>query len=129
MPIIHDFKCTSCNWFANDEPYEINVCPICGNTAYKYFGNWQTIQVDPRHDERLDSKGNVRQFGALEDPLALANMGLGSGQLASYCKVSEEKQIEFRERLIKDGDSGKLRKDVLEAYNDATGKKFEVQRD
>ncbi len=130
MPAINDYKCIQCNLVHTDLLYEPTSCYSCGAHAFEvFFGNWSTIEFDARKGERLDAHGAVRQFGVLDDPLARSQLGLTSDpQLASYARVPAEQAEELRGRLMKDGDSGKLRKDVLEAYSKATGK-YEVQRD
>ena len=130
MPAINDYRCSACNFVHEDLLYEPLTCISCGERAFEvFFGNWNTIEFDARKDEKTDSKGAIKQFGVMDDPLCRANLGLTSDpQLASYARVPSEKAEELRGRLMKDGDSGKLRKDVLEAYSKATGK-YEVQRD
>ena len=127
MPANHDYICPVCFERENDMLSK-PLCPQCNLPMEITFENWTTIQTDARHDERLDANGAVRAFSALDDPIASAQLGINP-KLKQYCKTSPEEQVELQQRIVKDGDSPKLRRELLNKYNDRTGKKFEVSTD
>lgn len=126
MPVLHDYKCTQCVHQEPDSISEIITCPICGGTMIRYYGNWRTVEFDARKDSRTDAKGYIKQFSAMDDPLCMANMGLAEGRLTEFSKVAPDKQKEFQEKLKLDGDSPKLRREVLREYNKAVGGKYDL---
>ena len=126
---INDYRCADCGFEEYDLIADPKNCAMCDGLMYVNFSYWKGLEIDPRHDERLDSKGFVKKFGLLDDPLASAQLGMGDPKLQSYNRLSEEEQKVYKERLILDGDSPKLRKDVLKAYNKNIGSKYEVQED
>ena len=126
MPALHDYVCSKCQYRENDRIAGL-VCPHCETEMQITFDGWKSMEIDPRHDERCDSKGFVKRFSVKDDPLCLANIGLGSPQLQSYNKLSEDEQKVFQERLIANGDSPKLRREILAKYNEKVGTKYELQ--
>lgn len=123
---LHDYVCNPCGTAENDFVFRPN-CPVCGQAMEITYANWRTFDFDARKDERTDTNGAVKQFGALDDPLCLAQMGLGSDSLRSYQRTTPDEAKEFAERLQRDGDSRKLRKDILRTYTRNTGSKVEVE--
>lgn len=131
MPI-NDYQCNvkSCRYIDKDRLYKSDKCPNCDGegTFEVFFGDWKKLEFNPYSaNDRHDSKGFIRKFSSLDDPLCQANMGMGSKQLQSYNKMTEEESKSFRERLIKDGDSPKLRREILAKYNEKVGNKYELQ--
>jgi len=126
---INDYRCVDCGHVEQDLLSNPEVCPICDSCMSVFFGNWNNIEIDPRHDERQDSKGFVKRFSCADDPLVMSQLGLGDSKLQSFNRMKPEQQKEYQDRFIKDGDSPKLRKEILKAYVKNTGKKIEVQED
>jgi hypothetical protein len=91
------------------------------------FQNWKKLEFDARVDERTDARGFVKKFSALDDPLCAAQLGMGTQQLQSYNKMTPEESTEFRQKLIANGDSPKLRREILAKYNEKVGNKYELQ--
>ncbi len=127
MPRINDYKCTSCGYIDCDRIEKPDSCPSCSGSMEVTFENWSKIEFDARKDERTDAKGFVKKFSALDDPLCAAQLGMGDSRLQSYNKLSEEESTEFRQRLIAEGDSPKLRRQILAKYNEKVGNKYELQ--
>lgn len=129
MPAINDYRCVECEYIDRDRLEKATHCPNCDaeNSFEVTFINWRGIEVDTRHDERCDSHGNIKQFGVLDCPLSSAQLGLGDAKLQSFKRISDEQSRELREKLMKDGDSRKLRREVLNKYNEETGKKMQME--
>ena len=123
---INDFKCVRCAFIEENMLAKPDCCPLCGEKMEVTFEKWDRLEVDPRKDERTDSKGFVKAFSALDDPICAAQLGLGDSKLQSYCKLDSDEQKEFQGRLTKDGDSPKLRRDILRKYNSKIGNKYEM---
>lgn len=123
---LNDYECKSCGTVEKDYIYK-PTCQTCGQEMQVTFAYWNSLEFDARKDERTDANGAVKQFGALDDPLCLAQMGLGSDGLRSYQRTTPDEAKEFAERLQRDGDSRKLRKDILRTYTRNTGSKVEVE--
>ena len=126
MPAINDYRCTGCNNILENLIENPLTCPCCGATMVVYYGNWRTVEFDARKDERTDAKGCIKAFSCKDDPLVLANMGLAEGRLTEFAKVPVEKQKEFQEKMLIEGDSPKLRREVLREYNKAVGGKYDL---
>jgi hypothetical protein len=123
---LNDYICKTCDLLEENYIYKPS-CPKCGQEMEVTFQNWHSLEFNARKGERTDATGAVQEFGALDDPLCMAQMGLGSEQLKSYQRTTPEQATEFVERLQKDGDSRKLRKDILRAYTKNTGSSVEVE--
>lgn len=126
---INDYKCIDCGHVEQDMLENPEICPVCDAKMEVFFGNWTGIEMDARHDERCDGKGFVKRFSCADDPLVMAQLGFGDSKLQSYNRMRPEQQKEYQDRFIKDGDSPKLRKEILKTYVKNTGKKVEVQED
>lgn len=127
MPIINDYCCVQCNWRQENMIENPLTCQVCGSVMRVDFSGWKTVEFDARKDEKTDAKGAIKAFGLLDDPLASAQLGLGDSSLQSFKKIDDNTAQEFKERLLTDGDSPKLRRKVLRAYNEAVGNKYQLE--
>jgi hypothetical protein len=129
MPI-NDYKCTnkSCAFIEHDMIERPDACLNCGSEMEVTFENWNKLEFNPySSNDRVDSKGFVRRFSASDDPLCLAQLGIGDSQLQEYNKMTPEESAEFRGKMIAEGDSPKLRRQILAKYNEKVGNKYELQ--
>jgi hypothetical protein len=87
------------------------------------FSFWTTINgLDggTARDSLVDSKGFRKQYNATEDPVCMAEVG---GHDSHGIKTFTPEQSEYyRGRLIKDGDSPKLRREILRERAKNVGK-------
>jgi len=116
---LNDYRCT-CGHIEQDCIEHPTTCP-CGEPRYSvYFGLWRTVAY--HGSSTTDAQGRRKAFKATEDPLVMANLGLSSDPASAGVRVTSDDQAkEFRERLARDGDSVKLRSDVLEVVKAAKG--------
>jgi hypothetical protein len=129
----HDLKCTNCNMVERDVYVDRNsivnggvddLCPHCNTHGRSiYFGNWEDIQVfnDGMGGmfgyQRTDKKGRVREFGVMDDTLSKIQLGMYTRPTDKGLKnFTDDQTAAFREKLASQGDSGKLRKEIIEQY-------------
>lgn len=116
--LLHDFKCTHCGVIEKDiivTRGEKVRCVKCFEFMEVYYGFWSDLALTNHGDlnsSRLDKDGYIRKFGVLDDKYAAAQLGLAE-QGRGLKKFSDEEAAEWRTRLAVEGDSDKLRKDVL----------------
>ena len=128
MPI-NDYKCVnpSCSFIERDMLSKPDRCLNCDSEMEVTFEHWTGMEFDARSDMRTDAKGFVKKFSACDDPLVMAQLGMGDKQLQTYNKFTPEESTEYRQRLIAVGDSPKLRRKILAKYNEKVGNKYELQ--
>ena len=114
MPL-HDYLCLSCEHVMENEFEAPTKCSKCGADDLEItFQNWKMF--NRRRDVKsandlVDDLGNRRAFKASEDPTVRIEMGLqASNGLQTF---SPEQAAEYRERLMRDGDTPTLRRKVL----------------
>ena len=130
MPVINDYKCYCCGYLDRDRVEKPSTCPNCNTDdgMQVTFQNWTKLEFNQySENDRVDSKGYIRKFSALDDPICAAQLGMGTEQLQSYNRLSSEESTEFRQKLISNGDSPKLRREILAKYNEKVGNKYELQ--
>jgi hypothetical protein len=88
-----------------------------------YYGNWQDVQVfnDGMGGmfgyQRADKKGRVREFGVADDTLAKIQLGMYTKPTDKGLRnFTDDQTANYRERLATEGDSGKLRKEIIETF-------------
>jgi hypothetical protein len=127
MPAIHDFICPKCAHRENDLIGPA-TCAHCGENMQITFDGWCKLEFNQySSNDRLDSKGYVRKFSAADDPICMAQLGMGDAKLQSYNQMTPEESTEFRQKMIANGDSPKLRREILAKYNEKLGNKYDLQ--
>jgi len=127
MPALHDYICPSCQYRENDRIGK-TLCPHCEENMQITFDGWKKLEFNQyAANDRVDNKGFVRKFSASDDPLCLSQLGIGDSKLQSYNKFTPDESAEFRGRMLTDGDSPKLRRQILAKYNEKVGNKYELQ--
>lgn len=114
MPI-KDLKCEKCG---KQEERMVKcteeVKCDCGGNMSVDFSSWKTMNFrTPFSRSIYNATGTgMNSFGALHDPLVKSELGLSEGG-KKYNLLPPEESTDFAERLVKDGDSPELRKDVI----------------
>ena len=115
MPAIHDFRCDNCNKLHENEVEKPSVCESCGLPHLSYtFENWKKfngMRDVKGENDLVDDAGRRRKFKASEDPTCLIELGLQEDR--GIKTLSNEQSDYFRGRLLIDGDTPKLRKEIL----------------
>ena len=115
MPL-HDYRCTECGTIYDDRR-EVPEC--CSRKCEIFYGYWEDLLVGDNGNnigEKTYKNGTLRHFGALDDPLTTAELRAKHKDRGN-CKLSEDAREYFRGKLKTDGDSPKLREEILEARN------------
>lgn len=131
---LHDIKCVACGKVG----YDVNIhhsqiqdgvayyeCQ-CGSTlAELRYDLWEEKDLNLFNDglggfdsyQRTDKKGFIREFGVSDDSLAQIQLGMFKKPTDKSLKnFTEDQTMQYRERLLAEGDSGKLRKEIIETY-------------
>lgn len=128
MPI-HDLKCRECGDIHRDVIVHYNdmedgkvawpVCRECEKPAYDvYFGEWGDVGLEDHgrsRNERVDANGYIKNFGVRDCSLSQLELGVIRKPTDAGLKTFTPEQSEaFRLRTLVDGDSPKLRREILE---------------
>jgi hypothetical protein len=107
---LHDYVCEKCG---KDFLDELSVPRCCEANASITFKNWRSFNMvrDIIADALTDAKGYRQNFTALEDPVCRHSLGLETG--GGINNFSPDQTREYQEKLQRDGDSPKLRKEIL----------------
>lgn len=111
----HDYICAECGAQYRDHLGDNPTC--CNKKLEPYYGNWEELQVGDSGNnigENTYSDGRVRNFTAMQDPLTRMEIE-GKFKDRGVTKLKPEQRAEFKEKLRKDGDSPKLREQILDA--------------
>lgn len=113
MPM-HDYKCR-CGRFVRDVTERPTECE-CGDpdfaVSYCFWSKFNEVREFKSESDLTDDKGFRRLFTATEDPTCMIEMGLLEG---NGIKTFHPEQVrEYQERLVKDGDTPRLRKQILQ---------------
>jgi hypothetical protein len=117
MPTLHDYKCEDCEKILEDELENPGRCE-CGGGYAITFEKWK--HFNQRRDVFSDNvthgtTGDRRCFSATEDPTAMIEMGFNSDPSSNGIRTfSPEQSDMFRQKLFADGDTPKLRREILE---------------
>lgn len=125
MPI-NDYRCVECNEFIRDSWGTPDECPNCkGINCFEIdFRGWQKLALvndGQSITDRLDRNNAIQNAHCADDPLCMMEMGLHPDG-HNVAKLTREESTYFREKWLKDGDSGKLRKELLAARDKAVKK-------
>lgn len=114
MPPLHDYKCKECGTVVTDQ-LEVPSSGCCDSPAYEItFQNWKNFNFSRDYSSSNDTHttdGTRRKFCATEDPLVQYELGLLPDQ--GLRTFSEEQSEHFRGKLMRDGDTPSLRKEIL----------------
>ena len=129
----HDLMCPRCSSVEHDRSVlrstikdggTQEVCTCCEYVGMQiYFGHWDDVQVfnDGMGGlygyQRADKKGRVREFGVADDTLSKIQLGMYTKPTDKGLRnFTDDQTANYRERLAMEGDSGKLRKEIIETY-------------
>lgn len=107
---IHDYKCQRCSHIVRDTHTQPHTC-VCGGEYDITYELWDDLNYTGDRNALSDSKGYRRKFGALEDPTCSIEMGLAHGP--GIETFSEEQRRYYAGKVLTDGDSPDLRKEIL----------------
>jgi len=132
---MHDLKCPVCGYVEMEvivhhsqiqDGLANSECRKCGSTVREtYYGLWEGEDVNVFNDglggmfgyQRADKKGRVREFGVADDTLSKIQLGMFTKPTDKGLKnFTDDQTAHYRERLIAEGDSGKLRKEIMSTY-------------
>jgi hypothetical protein len=112
--LLHDYVCKECGTLHADCLEK----PECCGEVEITFANWKGVAY--HGTQYHDSLGRRKAYGVIDDPLARIELQLdNSPEAAGVRTLSNEAAAEFRGRLESDGDSPKLRTEILEARKKA----------
>ncbi len=114
MPAIHDYRCSACGAFVENSmgmPEE----KCCENSQYEItFQNWKSFNYQRDYSSSNDTHttdGIRRKFRASEDPIVQFELGLIPDH--GIRSFDENQAAHFREKMMKDGDTPALRREIL----------------
>lgn len=128
MPI-HDLKCSKCGTInlnvivhyndLDDGKASYPKCANCNGTPLDvWYGEWQDVGLEDHgrsRNERVDANGFIKNFGVADCSLSQLELGVvRKPSDASLKTFSPEQSEAFRLRTLVDGDSPKLRREILE---------------
>lgn len=125
--IIHDYRCDACGHIERD--YWSASAPTCiecisagrdPSVMQVTFELWER-GLGHTNDELTDAKGFRKAFALTEDPVCLAELGMAP--TAGIQKFTPEMVQHYREKLVKEGDSPKLRQEVLDKRQELVKKR------
>lgn len=120
MPTLHDYSCDKCGKLVEDSFGYPDDCD-CGSSAFTItFAYWRTISClegGMSADSLVDSKGNRKKFTFDDDPLCAIEAGLSESK--GIRALSDDQTMYFMEKRMTDGNSIKLRDEVLKARQSA----------
>lgn len=113
---IHDYACTSCDWTEFDSKESWSTCPRCDSKVTITYQHWNTIMTGRDNNCLFNTDGSRNRYGVLDDPLCLLKLGLKKDNHSGFnSMVPNIQKAELLNKLQTDGDSPKLREQVLQA--------------
>lgn len=124
MAIIHDYLCKACGAVFEDVLGTPEPC-ACGHSELTItFQKWTKLTAMNRGrswDDLVDGKGFRSAFKASEDPVCAYELGtIRDG--AGIRTFSDEQSKHFASKVLRDGDTPQLRKEILAERNKNLGK-------
>lgn len=111
MGVLHDYICNKCGSIFIDYIYPPQCCGEECSITYAY---WRKLGVGSGDEHFKD--GYLNKAWASDDPLCKIELGLQDKIGDSrYRTFSKEQAAYYREKMRRDGDSHKLRKEILDA--------------
>jgi len=125
VTILADFICDSCGKIELDVWGEPDgLC--CGEKPRRHYGNHfrnipkDNIDLSATHD----AEGHILRAQVRSDPLCKHELGLIKGAQNGVSTFSNDQRREYVGRLLKDGDSPKLRQEILATRARNQGKTY-----
>lgn len=114
MPL-HDYKCRNCGDVLLDQlESPTQECISCGDVSYEItYSHWKTVGVGEDLSALEDRFGRRKAFTAGEDPTCAIELGLASDNGSGVRTFTPEQQSNYLQKIMKDGDSPKLRREIL----------------
>ncbi len=117
----HDYYCESCTNLEADVVLPYNaplICDVCESTMRITYELWtgDTIWLEDHgrsRNEKTDHNNFVKNWSANDDPLARIEITGGGTKDKGLVTFSADQQAAFRRRVLVDGDTPALRRDVL----------------
>lgn len=114
MPI-NDFICKNCGHGKKNVLHKHSeevACGDCGQVMEVFFGDWETLAFRRPFSQSMYNATDtgLNSFGALHDPVTKAELGITKDK--KHTLLSNEERVDFGKRLLKEGDSPQLRKDI-----------------
>jgi len=114
MQPLHDYRCKACGDVEMDS-LEVPSRQCCDSTAWEItFQHWKNFNFSRDYSSANDTHtvdGTRRRFSATEDPLVQYELGLLPDQ--GLRTFNDEQSEYYRGKLMKDGDTPTLRKEIL----------------
>jgi hypothetical protein len=117
----HDYRCPVCDNIEADvvvpygEPFQCDVCSSPMNITYELWDESSFSLVDHgrSRNEKLDHNNFIKNWSATDDPLTRLEVLSTNLKDRSIRTFTPEQQSSFRRRIMVDGDSPQIRKDIL----------------
>jgi hypothetical protein len=114
MPAKHDYVCNHCKHFIGDQ-YTRPSCTECGSGDMEItYSNW-TKGIAHTDDERCNSQGYIKAFNCTDDPVVSMELGLAADPGNRVRILPRDVAMGLAEKMVKDGNTAKMRREVLEA--------------
>lgn len=113
MPAKHDYVCNNCGLFMGDQ-YVRPLCTRCEQDGMEITYEHWTHGLSHTNDELCDDKGRRKAFNCKDDPLVSIELGLAPDPRNGTKAIPHEVSMALAEKMIKCGDSPKMRNEVLE---------------
>lgn len=114
--MLNDYRCNDCKISFKDVYTKSGKpdCPQCGKPLEVDFSSWDSVNFARPFSESMRNATDTgtNSFGALHDPVCKSELGLGASK---YSVLEGGESAEFGRRLLKEGDSPALRKDIKSA--------------
>ncbi len=118
-PAVHDWECLNCKAEMREQLAKPTECG-CGKPDWQWHVRYWNKDQNPlcgardfkTSNDLVDDRGFRRRFRATEDPTVMAELGLGEDKGISTFNIDQK--MEYVERMMKDGDTPKLRRQVLD---------------
>lgn len=117
----HDLLCEPCARVIEDVVFRHGdklPCPECGHEMQTYYGNWTDVMLDDHgraRNDRVAHDGTIKNLGASDSKLARIELGLSGRPYDKALRTfSPEQSAAFRAKLMADGDSPKVFREIIE---------------
>lgn len=119
MPAIHDYRCQNCQAVLMEQIEKPTEC-TCGSPQWEWTVEFWSKDKNPfiRRDFKSSNDlytdtGYRRKFTASEDPTCAIELGMAPEHDKGISTFNIDQRIEFMGRMMKEGDSPSLRKQIL----------------
>jgi|JFJP01.1.fsa_nt_gi hypothetical protein len=129
MAVVHDYICDVCGNILLDQ-WGAPDATCCDKDMRIHFGNFGKgiFKDDLVRDQTHGADGGIARASVRNDPLALAEIGLGKrGMPNGTTTFTRDQKVEFLGKYLRDGDSPKLRREILSQRAQNQGKVYNHQ--